>query len=66
MLAADTSGKTLRMHCCRLCTANDPNGVVERIAARLWESRYERAWDDAGEYCQRIFRKLASAAASLR
>ena len=57
MLAADTSRTTLRMHCCCLCTANDPDGVVEHVAARLWGSRYERAWDDAGEYWQRIFRK---------
>ena len=54
-------------HRCRLCTANDVDGVIEHVAARLWESRDERPWDDAGPYWQRIFRELAATAtASLR
>ena len=44
---------------CRLCTANDPEAVIEDVAARLWESRDERPWNEAGGYWQRVFRELA-------
>lgn len=51
----------------RLCTANDQDGVIEQLAADLWESRRnghldDRPWVTAGEYWQRTFREFAEAA----
>jgi len=52
---------------CRLCTANDPDGVIEQLAEDLWESRRygtldDWPWADAGDHWQRIFRELATTA----
>lgn len=52
---------------CRLCTANDREGVIEQLAADLWNSRRhgtldDRAWPEAGSYWQRIFREFAETA----
>jgi hypothetical protein len=52
---------------CRICTANDPEALVERLAANLWETQRhgtldDRTWDEAGSYWQRIFRAFAEAA----
>jgi hypothetical protein len=48
---------------CRLCTCTDPEGLIEQLAAELWESRqeYDRfiAWADAGEYWHHAFRGFA-------
>lgn len=50
-------------HRCRLCTANDVDGLIERLAEELWDSRRygtldDRPWAQAGEYWQRTFREL--------
>jgi hypothetical protein len=52
---------------CRICTANDPEALVEGLAADLWETQRhgtleDRDWDRAGEYWQRIFRAFAETA----
>jgi hypothetical protein len=52
---------------CRICTANDPEALVERLAADLWETQRhgtldDRPWEGAGEYWQRIFRAFAETA----
>lgn len=52
---------------CRLCTATDRAGLIEQLAADLWESRRtghvdDRPWEDAGEYWHHSFRRLAMAA----
>jgi hypothetical protein len=49
---------------CRLCTANDRDGVIEQLAADLWNSRRhgtldDHPWEQAGDYWQRMFRELA-------
>ena len=54
-------------HRCRLCTANDPDGLVEHLAEQLWESRRHGTlddwpWAEAGEYWQRIMREMAATA----
>lgn len=50
---------------CRLCTANDPDALIEHLAEQLWESRRhgtldDVGWDRAGGYWQRIYRELAT------
>lgn len=52
---------------CQLCTANDREGVIETLAAELWESRRhgtldDRAWAEAGDHWQRVFRQFAETA----
>jgi hypothetical protein len=52
---------------CRLCTTNDRDGLVESLAADLWDTRRrgsldDRAWEQAGPYWQGIFRELAQSA----
>lgn len=54
-------------HRCRLCSANDLDGVIEQLAADLWESRRygtldDRPWEEAGEHWQRVFREFAETA----
>jgi hypothetical protein len=49
---------------CRLCTANDHEAVVEKLAPDLAESRDECAREDAGPRWQRIFREFAEKAVS--
>lgn len=56
---------------CRLCNADDPAEVIERVAEQMWEDRRidadDPAWVDAGDYWQASFRSLAaSAVAALR
>ena len=57
---------------CRLCTANDPDGVVEHLAEEPWESRWRGSlddvpWAEAGGYWQRLMRELVeTAVAALR
>lgn len=59
-------------HRCRLCSANDLDGLVEQLAEDLWESRRYGTLDDVpfaecGEYWQSIFREFArTAVAKLR
>ena len=52
---------------CRLCTANDVEGMIEDVAAELWEHRRhgtldDRPWDDAGAMWQSVFREFAGTA----
>jgi hypothetical protein len=52
---------------CRLCTANDLDGLIEDLAAELWESRRhgtldDHPWAEAGPMWQRIFRDFAHTA----
>lgn len=52
---------------CRLCTANDPEALIEHLAEKLWDSRMDQvedrtAWADAGATWQYAFRELAVAA----
>lgn len=52
---------------CRICTANDLDGLIEHVAAELWESRRhgtldDRAWAEAGAYWQTIYRELGTTA----
>lgn len=50
---------------CRLCSSIDRDGLIEQLAAELWESRQVDtyvAWADAGDYWQRGFRELAETA----
>lgn len=49
---------------CRLCTTNDREALVERVAAKMWDSRmgeFEVAtpWDLAGATWQSKFREMA-------
>lgn len=49
---------------CRLCTANDHDGLQEELAARMWEGRRDREidpdWEHAGLYWQRTMREFAA------
>lgn len=52
---------------CRVCTANDTDAVIERLAEDLWESRRnghldDFPWAECGPYWQGAFRELATAA----
>lgn len=52
---------------CLLCGSSEHLGLIERVAADLWESRRtghldDRPWAEAGEYWQRIFRGFAESA----
>jgi len=50
---------------CRLCSCTDREGLVEQLAADLWESRRIDdipGWEDAGEYWHHAFRGFARAA----
>lgn len=52
---------------CRLCTANDREGLVEQLAHDLWESRRHGTLDDvpwatAGDHWHRVFREFAATA----
>lgn len=54
-------------HRCRLCTSNDPDGLIEHLAAALWESRRHGTlddwpWPEAGPYWQQIYRDFAHTA----
>ena len=55
---------------CLLCTSTDREGLIEKLAADMWESRQVAdyvAWADAGPYWQQGFRELAQTAiATLR
>lgn len=59
-------------HRCRLCTTNDTDALIEKLAEDLWISRMDSAgedvlWAKAGAFWQERFRALAVAAvASLR
>ena len=49
---------------CRLCTTNDRDTLVERVAEKMWDSRmgeFEVAtpWDRAGATWQSKFREMA-------
>lgn len=48
---------------CRLCGCTDREGLIEQLAAELWESRQDYvefiAWADAGEYWHHAFRGFA-------
>lgn len=51
-------------HRCALCTVNDRDALIERLAAALWERRRhgtldDRPWAEAGYYWQTIFREFA-------
>ena len=55
---------------CRLCTANDIDGIIEDVAAELWESRRhgtldDRPWPDAGAMWQTVFRDFAATAVNV-
>lgn len=52
---------------CRLCTANDLDGLREEMAEALWESRRhgtldDRAWAEAGPMWQGVFRDFGATA----
>ena len=50
---------------CLLCTSTDREGLIEKLAAELWESRQVDAyvaWADAGPFWQMGFRELAETA----
>lgn len=50
---------------CLLCTSTDREGLIEKLAVDLWESRQVDtyvAWADAGAYWQQGFRELAETA----
>lgn len=51
---------------CRICGCTDREGLIELLAAELWESRqeYDRfiPWTDAGEYWHHAFRSFARTA----
>lgn len=54
-------------HRCRLCTANDVDGIIDQLAEDLWESRRYGTLDDVpfaecGPHWQRVFRELAETA----
>ncbi|UAK25887.1 hypothetical protein [Sphingomonas nostoxanthinifaciens] len=49
-------------HRCRLCTANDREAVIEKLAADMWCSRIDIPWDEAGIMWQKAFRQMAEAA----
>lgn len=55
---------------CRLCTANDLEGLKEEMAAALWESRRhgtldDRPWAEAGPMWQAIYRDFGDDAVEL-
>ena len=47
---------------CALCTSTDEQGLIERLAADLWESRDDRPWAECGTSWQHIFRQFAETA----
>jgi hypothetical protein len=52
---------------CRICTANDPDGLVEELAAAFWETQRhgtldDHPWDKAGPHWQYVFRNYARGA----
>ncbi|RZI61472.1 MAG: hypothetical protein EOP94_00195 [Zymomonas sp.] len=51
-------------HRCRLCEANDRDGLIEDLAHRMWDARRDREidpdWDNAGPYWQQAIRLFAS------
>jgi hypothetical protein len=52
---------------CRLCTANDLDGLKEEMAEALWESRRRGTlddwpWAEAGPMWQRVFRDFGETA----
>jgi hypothetical protein len=54
---------------CVICTSTDRDGLVERLAEELWESRQDdtqwaRSWADAGDLWHIRFRELAHTAIS--
>lgn len=55
---------------CRLCTANDREGMIEEVAAKLWEHRRhgtldDRPWQEAGPMWQSVFREFAGTAVNV-
>lgn len=65
-MGADVSGGADARRC-RLCTANDHDGLIEHVAAAMWERRRhgtldDRPWPEAGPYWQSMFRDLAGEA----
>ncbi len=55
---------------CALCDGGgDPEGLIEQVAADLWESRRHGTlcdwpWEDAGDQWQHIYRGFAETAIS--
>lgn len=51
---------------CLICTATDRAGLIERVAADLWESRQTGddfiPWSGASDYWKRPFRQMAETA----
>lgn len=52
---------------CRICTSTDPEGLIEHLAAALWESRRHGTpcdwpWNEAGDHWQRTYRQFAETA----
>lgn len=50
---------------CRLCGCTDRDGLIERLAAELWDSRQIHdyvPWEQAGELWHKGFRELAETA----
>lgn len=50
---------------CRICGCTDRVGLIEQLAAELWESRQRDdyvAWAEAGELWHKAFRELAETA----
>ncbi|SEM53097.1 hypothetical protein SAMN05192583_0530 [Sphingomonas gellani] len=48
---------------CRICTANDEDGLIEHMAERLWEGTRVMdlpAWAEAGEFWQEKYRDHAA------
>ena len=61
------AGKIPDSERCRLCTANDMDAVIERLACDLWESRRGGTFDDwpwaeTSEFWKRTFRDFARTA----
>jgi hypothetical protein len=50
---------------CRLCTTNDIEGLIDELAAEMWDSRRDRdmdpSWPDAPPYWHRAMREFAEA-----
>ncbi|WP_267383083.1 hypothetical protein [Sphingomonas sp. GC_Shp_6] len=52
---------------CHLCTANDRDAVIDRVAGAMWESRRhgtldDRPWPEAFPYWRQTYIELATAA----
>ena len=50
---------------CRLCTTNDRDGLVEQLAAEMWDRHRDRelmgSWEEASEHWHRTMRDFARA-----